>query len=158
MIEWMCHWVWECMYNSDPHNKHSTQCACACKKSFSYICVPCKIWPDQTMRLMFKFTFDFAKDLFIKLVPSQSFAHYAAHVWSRCWRALAARVIAWKWFRFNRSMDVFNRLTYIFTIFAIFNRSLYIFKRNKLASLEATLVRNYDPATDWQGWGVELLA
>ena len=29
---------------------------------------------------------------------------------------------------------------------------------NKLASLEATLVRNYDPLTDSQGWSVELLA
>ena len=29
---------------------------------------------------------------------------------------------------------------------------------NKLASLEATLVRNYNPPTYWRGWGVELLA
>ena len=33
-------------------------------------------------------------------------------------------------------------------------------KRNKLASLKATLVRNrnYDLPTDWRGWSVELLA
>ena len=32
------------------------------------------------------------------------------------------------------------------------------FQTNKLASLEATLVRNYDPASRWRGWSVELLA
>ena len=30
--------------------------------------------------------------------------------------------------------------------------------KNKLASLEATLVRNYHWLTHWQGWGIELLA
>ena len=29
---------------------------------------------------------------------------------------------------------------------------------NKLASLEASLGRNYDPPTHWRGWSVELLA
>ena len=37
------------------------------------------------------------------------------------------------------------------------HNKIYDFK-NKLASLEATLVRNYDLITRWRGWSVELLA